>query len=312
MMRHKLYRWSVIAGVLSLCATLFWFFFGDRFAVIRSSGNDTFSVSALGHQALLRNLDAAGMSYHVSTYKTAGPAQDAGLVVSIEPYLSSTNAITLEAFREFLGTETPLLVALPKRWGSPPDAKSPHISRHGLESLKDVHWAVDEIQTGIRLRRFASATCTTGDGKSFVLEDAQLLQTDWGEPVISCDHGVLVARTPRTWMVFDPDIFSNFRQDEPIIADVSRTVLRDAADGRRIVFDETAHGHIKPPTIGRFLTSWPMGALTAHLFCLFALLVWFASVPRTSQGRAAGPTAWQSREIANAADLMYTVATPAT
>ncbi len=307
--KARAYKLAVYAGGLSLIATMIWFFFGDRFSVIRSSGNDTYSLSALGHQGYLRNLRAAGFETRISTYNTDVVAAQSDLVLVLEPYLSSTNAIGLDAFDTIIGVDKPVMVAIPKRWGSPADLRNPHIKRHGLEALKDSQWAANTFDYALALKRVASTKCRDQDGVEFEIQDAQLLIISWGEAIIECDDGILVSKhTEETirWVVSDPDIFSNFRQDETVIADVTRRLMVSAAgENGRVVIDETTHGHLRPPTIGRFLTSWPMTPLTGQLALIFALLAWFALV-RLGSPKSANLDLPLGKEamIQNAAELV--------
>ncbi len=305
----RAYRAAIVAGIISLAATMVWFFFGDRFSITRSSGNDSYSVSALGHQGFTRNLKNGGINVRISTHTTEVVGSDAGLVLVLEPYLSSRNRIGLDAFDRINELKTPVLVAIPKRWGSPADVRNPHISRHGLETLEDSQWAADAFDQALVLKRVVSTTCRNQDGDEFEIQDAQLLDIAWGEPIIACDDGVLVARNSAglvRWVVSDPDIFSNFRQDEPIIAALSRRLIRDAAGATaKVVIDETTHGHIHPPTIGRFLTSWPMTPLTGQLALIFLVFAWMALV-RLGKPKSANLDLPLGKEamIQNAAELM--------
>jgi hypothetical protein len=307
--KNRAYRAAIVAGFFSLAATMVWFFFGDRFSITRSSGNDTYSVSALGHRALTRNLEDGGFNVRISTHTTEVVGSGADLVLVLEPYLSSRNRIGLDAFDRINQLKTPVLVSIPKRWGSPADVRNPHISRHGLETLEDSQWAADAFDPALVLKRVASTTCRDQDGAEFEIQDAQLLNVAWGETIIDCDDGVLVARhseASNRWVVSDPDIFSNFRQDETAMADLARRVIRHAAgSSANVVIDETTHGHIHPPTIGRFLTSWPNTPLTGQLTLIFLIFGWMALV-RLGKPKSANLDLPLGKEamIQNAAELM--------
>lgn len=308
-LKMRLYRWAVWASIVSLFATILWFFFGDRFAVIRSVGNDSFSLSAIGHHAFLKNLKANHLAIEISTFETDVQSQNADLVISLEPYISSTNSQIRDDFQNFAYEAPVLLVAIPKRWGAPPDLRSKHISNHGLEFQSDVEFATSWIANDLDLFRTPTATCTDLNGTPFTLQDAQLFKPHVGQPLITCDAGTLVTRVdapnPR-WLVADPDIFANFRQDEPHIAELSRNlVLHILAGKTRVVLDETAHGHVRPPTIGRFLTTWPVAALTGHLGFVFLTLVWTALIPfgRRRRAELELPLGKEAM-IQNAAELM--------
>jgi len=276
--RLNLFKFLVYASIGSLVALCLWFLVGHHFQVITSVGNDTHSKSALGHLVFADALKREGYDVRIVHFDPAGIAPNADLMVVAEPYLNTRNPEAVETARQIQTAAHQLLVVAPKRWGAPQLPGEAHIHTHGIESVKNVHFALQIFHT--------SSLQVLRDGThcgELSLENLQTLSLDGATALIECDSGALLSKFQNTYFLSDPDLIANHRLDEREMLDhalrVFNTILPPQTAGRAsvVVFDETLHGHIKRPGLGEVMTRPPLLYFTLQLILLFFLGGWAAS-----------------------------------
>jgi len=101
------------------------------------------------------------------------------------------------------------------------------------------------------------------------------------EPIVSCESGVLVARStraPHLILVSDPDLLSNRGLALGDHANLVAALLGDELSAEGVVVDETIHGQTRAPSILRLALSFPLVLVFSHAALVLALVGWSVSL----------------------------------
>ena len=268
---------------MSFVAGLFYMIFGTERSSVSSEGSDTFSVSALGHQALVELLGELGVPVLVSQYDSAQRAGDSAVLIVAEP-LSDLLLSEPETVAAMLTRMGPTILILPKWRGSPDYERSGWVSSAELMDKEEIRTVLEQFSIAGNVVHVASASelswFSTEIDVEPVLTRPQLLNSPNVVPIVSTHNGVLVGRVERVgwgplYVVSDPDPFATHglgQGDNAILAVSIIDLLRD--EGSVVVIDETLHGHQVEPTIYRELFQFPLVLAVIAAVLVMLTLLW--------------------------------------
>ncbi|MFN0207968.1 MAG: DUF4350 domain-containing protein [Planctomycetota bacterium] len=293
------------AAAAMICVVLVSLGLGAYFSIFGSpsrpeglAANDSFSVSAIGHNAFLKTLQQLEYPVSVSRFSTLrklGP--ETALVLAETTHPSSVeNRVELQ---QMLAEPGAVLVILPK-WSGANDFERPewiqsarHVGeRHALE-------AFGLLGISARLIRSKSAASElvwnhNNFGFTPFVDKIQLFESKDIVPLVACSEGILAGEYVRRdggkiLFLSDPDIIANHALglgENAALACAIADRLRDP--GRAIVWDETMHGHTASPSVFRDLFQFPAVFIIIQFGIVILFLLW-ASVARFGEPRAAEP-----------------------
>lgn len=308
----------VAVASLSLVAAAVLTFFGDELGGKRSAGADGYSVSAIGHQGLVRLLEKLEIPVVVSRGDSSSKVRG-GLLVIAEPVVSDDAA--RERLRQLVASARRTLVVLPK-WYSSAERNAAWIKDASWLPLDELTPTLDALDlSGAKVLR--SATPVTWRGEEGIAElnidgfegphirEPQLLSTDGLEADLDSSSGAMLLGARITdlselFVLSDPDVLNNFGLRHPANARYITRLLDELREGGPIVLDETLHGYARQPSLRRALLSFPLVLATLQILLCAVLLVWAAMV-RFGPRRAAAPPIAPGKDflIRNTASLLH-------
>lgn len=310
-------RWLVVVALLSLGAG-FWLLVTPGLDGTRTSaGADGYSRSAIGHHGLLQLLrDDGEVVLQSRVPRDPGPC---GLFVVAEPDAVARGDD--ERLRTTIDEVASALVVLPKRRGELDLAAPGWVASVELlplgevaDTLKSVgEWAdarmprvlrVDAAATDWTRARAWPAPDLPGPLQLFANVDAI-------EPLIACEHGVLLGLVGELFVLSDPDLIANHGLGRGDNAALVLAVLRHLKSDGAIVFDETVHGHRLEPSVWHLVGTFPFVLVPVHLLLVLAALAWTARGRFGAVAVVVPPIAAGKRFlIDNVADLLRAVGGP--
>lgn len=278
--------WIVGVSLASLAIGFGLGIFQDEVAAPPSAGADTYSVSALGHQALLELLEALHIPA-VRHRKLGGPPQR-GLLVIAEPGSDPDRLLPL------LERSGPTLVILPKRVGRPSRTHPGWV-----EAAPESDWNPRNVLMVLGLSHALGAA--GGPVRSSLeatptIVRPQLLEPEPGDDaLVTMGEGALLLEVPnpqgpgRLFILSDPDPLANHGIDDGDNAVFAISVLEHlgAATGT-VIFDETTHGHGLRVSLWRELFRFPLALVSLQVLLATCALVWAGAV-RFGQALAPPP-----------------------
>jgi hypothetical protein len=258
---------------------------GDDPTSRRSAGADAYSVSAIGHQGLVRLLEKLDVPVIVSRNDSARTARD-GLLLIVEPTI--TDDASRDRLKRLVHSAPTSLVVLPKWYGS---------AERGKAWIDDAHLLpVDEVTAVMEALGVKDPTVVRMPGKSFttdterndspVVRDLQLaegpgLLTPRGIHAVGAGlvDGVKGSSDDTSvYVLSDPDVLSNFGLREPANARYTINLLDVLRENGPVVIDETMHGYAQTPSLLRLLFEFPLVLATLQVVICALLAVWAAMV----------------------------------
>jgi hypothetical protein len=304
---------AVVIGVVavSLAVAVALTVFGDDLGSQRSAGVDGYSVSAIGHQGLVRLLEKLGVPVVVSRSDSAAKARS-GLLIVAEPTV--TDEASRGRLAALVGDAPRVLVVLPKWYGSAERGKvwiedasalPPGEVRAVLEALR--------IDGPPAVRRApASVAWDLGpDRVRPVIREPQLIAGEALTAVVADRTGnMLVGRAEHDdgelSVLADPDVLNNFGLRRPENARFTIGLIEELRAGGPVVIDETMHGYAQSPSLSRTLFQFPLVLSTLQVLVCAMLVVWAAMV-RFGPRHAAPPPIAPGKDflIRNTAALLH-------
>ncbi|MBL8842008.1 MAG: hypothetical protein JNL90_10845 [Planctomycetes bacterium] len=288
-------RWTkvlVVIGALSLLGGLALSLLQRELGWIESHGADGYSRSALGHSAWIELLRDQGFDVRQSRRPLAdriGP-DDGGIVAEPKPRSALSHfddEPELDDADGWAAVDLPLLVVLPRREAVAAERGRvvyvdefekddvERVARRALGDLGDVgEGAVQRVAAPVRWTRN-----TLGLEPDLPLP--QLLTSSELEPLVACEHGILIGHTrghPSRIVLADPDLIANHglgRGDNAALAVALVELL--GIDGT-LWYDEVAHGFTATPSSWAELFQPPLLWITLHALAGALLLAWSASI----------------------------------
>ncbi len=269
--------WLIAVGALSFAGASIFTVLDDR---VRSTAADTFSVSAIGHRALVETLERLDVPVIVSRYRSAEKARSGTVLVVAEP----TNRALSDAEFESLFDAPNVLYVLPKRRGEPADDNPAWLRSVDWVDLGDVERALRVVHSGGRIQRHDGRVrwATNRLGPNPEIDQPQLIASGSLRPIVAGDGGILVGETrrgdSRIWVLSDPDILAN----HGLASGDNAALVVALLDGLRrpggaVVFDETHHGFVQRPSLWRSAFRLPFAIVSVQALIAMAVLMWAAA-----------------------------------
>ncbi len=276
----------------------------------RPPENNSFSYSALGHNAVVEFLKRTGLGVVSSRSLLGGDVGPQRPLVLAEPDPREPvwdRARLKDLADRARDLKAPLVLVLPKwRAGAPRKDRPEWLERVRIWSKPTVLRVASALQhpglAGSSLQRVSQVRRCSSASESFTVQadPLQLLAPSQDmKDLVSCGSGVLVAEwaatdaSPRVLVISDPDLLNNQglgRADHAQM--IYQFFMRDlGATGA--VFDETIHGLTRTPGLLAEATSFPLGLAVLQGLVLLGVVLWagmgrFGKPLPLSLGLAAG------------------------
>lgn len=288
-------RWLVGVGASSLLLTLV-------LSVLTASDspsqqtaeNNAFSVSSVGHEALVEVLETVGLEVVVSRHRSVERASRTRALMLLEPEVGDKELERLSTMvARAAKQKIPTIVALPKwrvsesvkrtGWANRLERATPFRIDELLRTL-DTALETDlaaQVEVFDQVEDEVTDTVTVKEQKlALDLETVQCL--GWSEalePLVEADDCGLFARVAGTsiYLLADPEPLSTMGLGRGDHAALAVAILEDVLDVEGVVVDEVAHGFERPQTIWQELFRFPLVLVTFHLALLMALALWAAT-----------------------------------
>ncbi|NNG04675.1 MAG: DUF4350 domain-containing protein [Inquilinus sp.] len=270
--------WLILVGGISFLGAMGLALFGNSTA--RSSGADSFSVSAVGHRAFVDLLGRLDVPVQVSRNATATKTSSSTLLIIAEPRLNHSSSGHL---KRLLRAPNALLV-LPK-WDWSVDLVRPAwIDESEMISPDTVARIAGLVARDVRILRPTGSIDWRGAGFATpTLARPQLVAGRGLTPIIAAGDGMLVGEVDwngqRVWVVSDPDILSNHglgQGDNALLAVQIVESLRP--DGGAVIVDETVHGFEIDTKLNALALEPPVVVTAIVATAALAILLWSATV----------------------------------
>jgi len=273
----------VISGVLLFVGS-FTVALSNRSAGENNQAN-SYSPSALGHQAFIQLLNTIGIATRSSRYATLDKTRSASLLVIAEP---PDRALTSNAVKKIMAAPNVLLI-LPKRQGDQandnPDLQNPNwVSFQLLLKKITVQKISQKFIKKSRITRSQSKPLwrLTLQNIKPTVNNAQFIKSDQLTPLISSDKGIFVGqyktKSGTLWVASDPDVFTNFGLGQGDNAVFATRVIETIRQGDGpVIFDEILHGFEILPNFWGSMFQIPFLIATITAIISIAILLWAAS-----------------------------------
>ena len=246
-----------------------------------TAGNNAFSESALGHQALVELFEETGLPVHIIRDAVPIGLSSRHLLVIVEPSLDY-----LEQFLDQLHPDDrfAILIVLPKREGYVEIEGDRWISASRILPISEVEPFLDLLGIdGSFLRPPAGAEITkiwssTIDSQPEIA-DLQIIRSDDLGALLSGEQGILLGRVKsqtrnRTYVLSDPDLIANHGLDD---GDNAILMVRLAhyfvGDKGIVLIDAAAHGFGRRADLWQLFFKPPLVVVTLQLLALAAVLL---------------------------------------
>ena len=275
-----------------------------------TSEPNSYSVSALGHKALVEFLEASGVSVSLRRSTTRVPIPKKSVVITAEPQKEELDEDEGDYFEELKEkverSGSSLVVVLPKWTGrSRQTREGTWVKSVALLPDSRVQTVLDNAIGGgrspLRLHRLPA-----GDGGWALIPVRSDRKKNWTakirvpqfieshpdlKPLVWNKDGILIGRysgwgRSNIYLVSDPDLLNNaglHRADHPILI---HRFLIDRLGAERVVMDEVIHGYVKEVGFLAEFLHFPMVLVTFHGTLVLVLACW-AGMGRTVKPRPA-------------------------
>lgn len=314
-MTHPFSRTTLIAVIgvaaVSLGVAVTLAVVGDDLSGKRSAGADGYSLSAIGHNGLVRLLEALDVPVVVSRSNSGDKARN-GLLIVAEPTV--TDAASRERLTSLVASAPRTLVVLPKWYGSVERGKI-WLEDAGLIPVEEVAPVTEALglEGAAIQRRQAPAVWTTESGLVRpVIREPQVIATDGLEDMMRDAHGNVLLGSTTTeddgelYVLADPDVLNNFGLHTADNARFAVELIDRLRRGGPVVLDETMHGYAQQPSLLRTLLRFPLVLATMQVLVCALLVVWAAMV-RFGPRREAPPPIAPGKDflVRNTAALLH-------
>lgn len=292
-------RWLIGLGAATLVLTLLGAALGPSDLGERSAAPDSFSKSAVGHEALVAVLKSLEIPVERSRFRTAKRASGASLLVIAEPQLEySADSARGDEVDEapdtgtdtqsfggrlvaMLAVEAPVLLILPK-WAASESGETPgHVDSVNELPRSEINHVleVSGIKGGVRSAEHAD--CTGALITNVALRDVQLIVDSDLHALVRCGEGILVGEvdpdaepSQRRVVISDPDVVATHGLKHGG-AQLAVTLIQDMRrNDNAVLFDEVLHGFQRIPSVYREATTFPLALLTFQILVAIAFIIW--------------------------------------
>ena len=280
-----------------------------------SASSDGYSVSAIGHHALVEVLEELDVPVVVSRHGSGAKAKG-GVLVIAEPVVPPDDDEAAAKLHDLVTSADTVLVVLPKWYGSPQGSNRrwlEDVAFLGTEEVEATLRALDSSATVVRGQP-APVTLDTyalGTPDFHLAEDFDIAQTASGDSrdVHRIGEGGLVlelyVEDTTVFVLTDPDVVNNAGLARAGNARFAITLLDELREGGPVVFDETLHGFAEEPSLWKAIFRFPLALVTLHVVLLMIVVVW-AGLGRFGPARGAPPPLAAGKEylVRNTAALL--------
>jgi hypothetical protein len=315
-------RLVVLVVTLSFLFSLVLGILGPELLPISSNEADAYSVSALGHAALVELLRSLDIPTFVSTWESGRRAARSGLLMVLAPDRFIWNqgwqadverGRRLQSLDALMATADRVLVSLPK-W-KPTQNEENENWIGGVHADRGTATNVLQalgIEATLEQEDWTGTWRMNGMGPTPNLPDLQLMRSADLDPIIECEAGILLgetrnARGARLLVLSDPDLFATHGLKDADNAVLAVRIIEHLRRGGGVVVDEIAHGHSRRPSAWARLLRFPLVLLVLHGLIGMGILLWM-SVGRFGRPLKARPVfeAGSRDLVRNTAALMRT------
>ena len=289
--------------------------FLDDIAGRPSAGADGYSVSAIGHQALVETLEELDVPVVVSRHGSGAKVKD-GLLIVAEPVVPPGDDAAAAKLRALVTSAPRTLIVLPKWYGAPQPDKRQWLEDVALLDERDVNAVLDAVGAEVEITRVVAGEVTIDEydlGKPDleVSRDMKLVQVtppDWEALHALDDHGLVswfsVGDTT-VYLLTDPDVLNNAGLGRSGNARFTLGLIDELRHGGPVVIDETLHGFAEEPSLWKALFRFPLAVVTLHVVLLAGLVLW-AGAGRFGPARVVPPVFGAGKEylVRNTAALL--------
>jgi len=275
-----------------------------------SAGSDGYSVSAIGHQGLVRLLEQLDVPVVLSRNDSATKAKR-GLLVIAEPKTTDKEKARLELM--IADAPRAILVVLPKWYGYTADDGKwiADAQLQPITELEHVLAAIGIPDSDPISRTPAAPKWTAHEPFPLPVISSQVQGIAKDLLVSSIDDGTRTLlghfshEGKEIWVLADPDVLNNAGLREPANAALAVALIDRLREGGPVVFDETVHGNAQAPSLLRVLFEFPLVLATMQVLICAVLVLWAAMV-RFGPKRAPPPPLSPGKDflIANTAALL--------
>lgn len=276
----------VLASVatVSFLAFLLALIFQDDLAEVRSVDPNSFSRSALGHEAFVETLRELDVPVIVSRHTTGRKLADRSVLVLAEPPRPEEDTQQVRDLRSLIRGSTRTLLVLPKREGFRSRDDPGWVASTHLVPRHEVARVLEILGIDAKVVRPGSTTeWAAAPGIDAVpdLTEPQLLTCEGLRPLVSCREGVLAAfvesarASGRLLVVSDPDLIATHGLGRGDNAAAAVRILERLREGRGVVvFDETLHGFAIERGRMTELFRFPLVLAVLHGLVVVVVLLW--------------------------------------
>ncbi|MDP6958273.1 MAG: hypothetical protein QF645_05605, partial [Planctomycetota bacterium] len=275
-----------------------------------TSEPNSYSVSALGHKALVEFLEESGVSVSLRRSVSRIPIPENSVVIAAEPQREELDEDEGDYFEELKEkvqrSASSLVVVLPKWTGrSKQTREGKWVESVALLSASRVQTVLDNAIGGSR-SKFRFHRSPAEDGRWVNIPVRSDMGKNWNakirvpqfieshqdlKPLVWNKDGILIGRysgwgRSNIYFVSDPDLLNNaglHRADHPIM--IHRFII-DQLGAERVVVDEVIHGYVKEVGFLAEFLHFPMVLVTLHGTFVLVLACW-AGMGRTVKPRPA-------------------------
>ena len=293
----------VITGGVAFCLSLFLVFWSDP-TDRPIAGNSSYSVSAIGHAALLALLRDRGYEVGINRNREGRSVTERDLLLILEPGVGFARAIRREEgdpgdpdgkrpenLDRLLQGKAQALIALPK-WQADPMAarqagiwrRRDHVQGVSLTPPGAVRSLARVLLEDSEARIVRKSTSGGWDSKlgdaDILLDQPQLIASSKLEPLVANRDGILIGQISgtRIAVLSDPDLIANHGLRMAGNARLAlRLIDRFLPSGGSVHVDETVHGYAVIPSLPRLLFQPPFLAATLLALAALAALAWIGT-----------------------------------
>lgn len=295
---------TLVAAVIgvSLVGAILLTIFLDDITGRPSASSDGYSVSAIGHHALVEVLEELDVPVVVSRHNSAAKAKG-GVLVIAEPVVPPDDDDAARKLHDLAASADTVLIVLPKWYGTPsPD------NRRWLEDVG----ALEPDEVGAVLRALGATgqvvRITPPEPTDVLIDGLKNASLDFTvapdfaiAQVVDMDDDGDVWHTVggqalvyQVWndlendiyVLTDPDVFNNAGLTRGDNARFAVQLIEQLRGDGPVVFDETLHGFAEEPSLWKALFRFPLALVTLHVTLLMLVVVW-AGLGRFGPARSA-------------------------
>lgn len=313
-------RWVIGLAVMSFATALLMGAFGEDLVEPESAGPSTFSWSALGHRAAAELLENDGIRVLVRQDPRGARGGPKTPVLFLEPDLEQMRAqgsLLHHLVAEAREAKAPVVLVAPKWRAAQQTLRDPpwveSVSSVPLRDVNDVIEAMGEetfLPRDAVTHETSAGACEApfGDVVVEVQRPAQLMTLPRGwEPIVECENGTLIAvhRESKTYLLSDPDLFSNHGISRGDHAEILLDLLKEEIGAEAVIFDEAVHGFRRRMTLMAELARPPLVIASLHATFVLGLVLW-AGMGRFGKAQSVIPVLGTGKQalIENTAQLL--------